>query len=256
MIEFDALAFLLGAPLLGGAVLALVGHRDRARDINVAFSAATFIAACVLTVQVFDRGPLLLWGHEFYIDALNVFLVTLTAFVGLTTAIFSRPYMRVERDLGKMTPPRLRLYHSMYQLFSFTMLLALTTNNLGIVWVAMEAATLTTVLLVSVYRTAASLEAAWKYFILCGVGIAQALFGTVLLYMAAERSSGPRAGRCYGPTWTRSRPSSTRTSSRWPLPSCSSATAPRWAWCRCTTGCPTRTPKARRRCRPYSPACC
>ena len=97
-------------------------------------------------------------------------MVTLTAFVGLTTAIFSRPYMRVEQDHGKMTPPRMRLYHSMYQLFSFTMLLGLTTNNLGIIWVAMEAATLTTVLLVSVYRTPASLEAAWKYFILCGVG--------------------------------------------------------------------------------------
>jgi hydrogenase-4 component F len=80
----------------------------------------------------------------------------------------------------------------MYQLFSFTMLLALTTNNLGILWVGMEAATLTTVLLVSVYRTAASLEAAWKYFILCGVGIAQALFGTVLLYMAAEKVLGPQ----------------------------------------------------------------
>ena len=76
--------------------------------------------------------------------------------------------MRVERDHGKMTPPRLRLYHSMYQLFSATMLVALTTNNMGILWVAMEAATLTTVLLVSVYRTAASLEAAWKYFILRG----------------------------------------------------------------------------------------
>jgi hydrogenase-4 component F len=125
---------------------------------------------------------------------LNVFLVALTAFVGLTTSIFSRPYMRVERDHGKMTPPRLRLYHSMYQLFSFTMLLALTTNNLGLLWVAMEAATLTTVLLVSVYRTAASLEAAWKYFILCGVGIAQALFGTVLLYMAAARVIGPEGG--------------------------------------------------------------
>jgi hydrogenase-4 component F len=78
----------------------------------------------------------------------------------------------------------------MYQLFMFTMLLALTTNNMGILWVAMEAATLTTVLLVSVYRTAASLEAAWKYFILCGVGIAQALFGTILLYFAAERVLG------------------------------------------------------------------
>jgi hydrogenase-4 component F len=143
---------------------------------------------------VISEGPVFAWQSEFYIDPLNVFLVTLTAFVALTTAIFSRPYMRVEEEHGKMTPPRLRLYHSMYQLFSFTMLLALTTNNIGILWVAMEAATLTTVLLVSVYRTAASLEAAWKYFILCGVGIAQALFGTVLLYMAAERVVGAEGG--------------------------------------------------------------
>jgi hydrogenase-4 component F len=189
-----ALAFLLAIPLLGGLVLALVGHRDGARDVNVAFSAGTFLSACALTAQIIDHGPMLVWNREFYIDPLNVFLVALTAFVGLTTAIFSRPYMRVERDKGKMTPPRLRLYHSMYQLFSFTMLLALTTNNLGIVWVAMEAATLTTVLLVSVYRTAASLEAAWKYFILCGVGLAQALFGTVLLYMAAEKVIGAEGG--------------------------------------------------------------
>ena len=193
-LELNALAFLLACPLLGGLVLALVGHRDNARDVNVAFSFGTFVAACVLTVQVIRSGPMLVWRSEFYIDALNVFLVTLTALVGLTTSIFSRPYMRVERDHGKMTPPRLRLYHAMYQLFSFTMLLALTTNNMGIIWVAMEAATLTTVLLVSVYRTAASLEAAWKYFILCGVGIAQALFGTVLLYMAAEKVIGPEGG--------------------------------------------------------------
>jgi hydrogenase-4 component F len=182
--------FVFGIPLVGSAILALVGHRESAPDVNVAFSLGTFIAACVLTVEVISFGPLFAWDRAFFIDPLNVFIVTLTAFVGLSTALFSRPYMRVERDQGKMTPPRLRLYHSMYQLFSFTMLLALTTNNMGILWVAMEAATLTTVLLVSVYRTAASLEAAWKYFILCGVGIAQALFGTVLLYMAAEKVVG------------------------------------------------------------------
>ena len=87
-------------------------------------------------------------------------------------------------------PRRLRLYHSMYQLFMAAMFLALLTNNMGLMWVAMEAATLSTVLLVSLYRTKASLEAAWKYFILCGVGIAQALFGTILLYFAAERTLG------------------------------------------------------------------
>lgn len=190
----EALLLVLGIPLLGSVVLAFVGHRDVAPELNVGFSLGTFVAACVLTAQVISGGALFVWDKEFFIDPLNVFLVTLTAFVGLTTAIFSRPYMRVERDHGKMTPPRLRLYHSMYQLFSCTMLVALMTNNMGMLWVAMEAATLTTVLLVSVYRTAASLEAAWKYFILCGVGIAQALFGTVLLYMAAEKVVGAEGG--------------------------------------------------------------
>jgi hydrogenase-4 component F len=189
-----ALLFLLAIPLLGSVVLAFTGHRDGARDINAGFSLATFVAACVLTAAIVSGGPLLALNQEFFIDPLNVFLVTLTAFVALTTALFSRPYMRVEQDHGKMTPSRMRLYHSMYQLFTFTMLCALTTNNMGILWVAMEAATLTTVLLVSVYRTAASLEAAWKYFILCGVGIALALFGTVLLYMAAEKVLGAEGG--------------------------------------------------------------
>ena len=186
----QALLFVLGIPLVGSAVLGATGHRDFARNINVAFSAGTFLAACVLTAQIVSDGPQLVWNRQFFIDPLNVFMVTLTAFVGLTTAIFSRPYMRVEQDRGKMTPRRMRLYHGMYQLFSFTMLLALTTNNLGILWVAMEAATLTTVLLVSLYRTPASIEAAWKYFILCGVGLAQALFGTILLYFAAEKILG------------------------------------------------------------------
>ncbi len=186
----EALYFVLGSPLLGALALALTGHRSFARDVNVVFSLLTFLSSCMLTAQVISDGPAFLWNKQFFIDPLNVFLVTLTAFVGLTTAIFSRPYMRIEQDHGKMTSPRMRLYHSMYQLFSFTMLLGFTTNNLGIIWVAMEAATLTTVLLVSVYRTTASLEAAWKYFILCGVGIAQALFGTILLYMAAEKVLG------------------------------------------------------------------
>ena len=60
----------------------------------------------MLTVEIVSGGPQLVWHHEFFIDPLNVFLVTLTSFVGLTTAIFSRPYMRIEQDHGKMTPHR------------------------------------------------------------------------------------------------------------------------------------------------------
>ncbi len=191
MIEILAV---LGAPLAGAALLALVGHRDEAPGINVAASLATFIAAGALTARVIASGPMLVLDRLFFVDSFNVFLVALTAFVGLTTSLFSRPYMRIEQHHGRLKPAQLRLYHSMYQLFNFTMLLALLTNNMGILWVAMEAATLTTVLLVSLYRTPASLEAAWKYFILCGVGIAQALFGTILLFFAAERVLGAEGG--------------------------------------------------------------
>ena len=188
------IVFVLVLPVIGAAVLAFVGHRAYASSVNVAVSTGTFVAAAALTARVIDRGPLLALGRQFLVDPFNVFLVALTAFVGMTTALFSRPYMRIEEEHGRLTPGRLRLYHSMFQLFMFTMLLALTTNNVGILWVAMEGATLATVLLVSLYRTPASLEAAWKYFILCGVGIAQALFGTILLYFAAEKLLGAGGG--------------------------------------------------------------
>jgi hydrogenase-4 component F len=184
------LVLLIGLPVAGALSLALLGARRDAPEINAGFSLATFLAACGLTARVIGEGNLTVAHEQFFIDPFNVFLVTLTAFVGWTTSLFSRPYMRIEREHGRVSAGQLRLFHSMYQLFIATMLIALTTNNLGLLWVAMEAATLSTVLLVTLYRTPASLEAGWKYFILCGVGIAQALFGTILLYFAAEKVLG------------------------------------------------------------------
>ena len=189
MIDLPLLA-LLGIPLAGGMLLALFGSRSWAAELNSLMSGFSFVASVWLAVVVIGSGPKTAFQEQFFIDQFNVFLVALTAFVAFTTSLFSRPYMRIEQHHGKLSMSMLHLYYSMYQLFTFTMLVALTTNNMGIIWVAMEAATLTTVLLVSLYRTPASLEAAWKYFILCGVGIALALFGTILLYFAAQRVLG------------------------------------------------------------------
>jgi hydrogenase-4 component F len=182
-----ALWLMLLIPLSGIFLLAFIGHLRLAGSVNVGFAGATFAASVWLAISVLADGPLLSPSRMMYIDAFNVYLVALTAFVGLTTAIFSRPYMQHEVESRHIGKRRMRLYHSMYQGFMFAMLAALSTNNIGILWVAMEGATLATVLLVSLYRTPEAVEAAWKYFILCGVGIAQALFGTVLLFFAAER---------------------------------------------------------------------
>jgi hydrogenase-4 component F len=119
----------------------------------------------------------------------------LTTFVGFTTSVFSASYIEHELDTGRLTPVFLRFYHAMYQVLMFAMNLALVTNNIGVMWVGIELATLTTVLMVGIYRTHEALEAAWKYFILGSVGIALALFGTILIYMAAAPAvgTGPNA---------------------------------------------------------------
>ena len=152
-----------------------------------------------LAIDVFQSGPILSTGKLFYIDAFNVYLILLNAFVGMTTAVFSGPYMAHEVAIGRVDDGRMRLYYSMYQGFLFTMLVALSTNNLGVLWVSIEGATLATVLLVSLYRTHESIEAGWKYFIICGVGISQALFGTILVYFAAEKTL---PGQEEGLLWT------------------------------------------------------
>jgi hydrogenase-4 component F len=184
------LLVLLNISLFFAVVLAFVGDWKHAPEINILGSAATFAAGVGLAVQVYLYGPMTAGGKFFFVDAFNVYLAVLTSFVSMTTAIFSRKYMRVEREHGRVGHWKMRFYHAMYQLFIFAMLLALLTNNFGVLWISMELATLSTVLLVSLYRTPTAIEAAWKYFILCGVGIAQALFGTVLLYFAAERVLG------------------------------------------------------------------
>jgi hydrogenase-4 component F len=174
-------------PFVGIVFFALAGHRADTGKINVRFNAVCLVATISLAINVLNQGTILSANKAFLIDSFNVYLIVLTAFVGLTTSIFSAPYMSHEKELGKLTDKRLKLYYSMYQGFMLAMYLVLTTNNMGVMWVAMEGATLATVLLVSLYRTPESIEAAWKYFILCGVGIAQALFGTILLYYAAAQ---------------------------------------------------------------------
>jgi hydrogenase-4 component F len=168
-------------PLAAAALLALLpGYKATAR-LNVAATLATLLSA--LSLFVIDRPPP---GNYLFIDDLNIVFIALTAFVAFTTSIFSASYIAHELEIGRLTPTYLRFYHAMYQLLMFAMNLALLASNIGVMWVAIEMATLTTVLMVGIYRTHEALEAAWKYFILGSVGIALALFGTILVYMAAR----------------------------------------------------------------------
>ncbi len=177
---FDPIVAVLAIPAGAAALLALLpGYRLPAR-LNVLAALATFTTA--LSLFAIRPEP----GLFFLIDDLNIVFIVLTTFVGFTTSAFSASYIAHEIEIGRLTPAHLRFYHAMYQVLMCAMNLALVTNNVGLMWVAIEVATLTTVLMVGIYRTHEALEAAWKYFILGSVGIALALFGTILVYVAAQ----------------------------------------------------------------------
>lgn len=186
----DAVTAVLLVPLGAAAVLALLpGYRLTAR-LNVLAALLTLLAALWLLAGERPEP-----GAYLHVDDLNIVFVVLGTFVGFTTSVFSASYIDHELAIGRLTPANLRFYHAMYQALMFAMNLALVANNIGLMWVAIELATLTTVLMVGIYRSHEALEAAWKYFLLGSVGIALALFGTILVYMAAHPvlGEGPEA---------------------------------------------------------------
>ena len=180
MLEGGMLEAVLLVPLLTAAILALVPSYRISAGLNVLGSFITLIAAASLAWTRPPQGVLL------FVDDLNVVFLVLGAFVGFTTSVFSASYIAHELHTARLTPVYLRFYHALFQVMTFGMNLALAANNIGLMWVALELATLTTVLMVGIYRTPAAIEAAWKYFILGSVGIALALFGTILVYLAAR----------------------------------------------------------------------
>lgn len=178
-----AVITLLAIPFGAVIALALLRSYKVAALVNVAATGATLLTAIALLFEPPFATDLV------FIDDFNVYLIVLTCFVGFTTSIFSASYIGFELRARHLRRRHLRFYHAMYQGFLFSMLLSLVANNVGVMWVSVEGATLATALMVSLYRTHAAIEAAWKYFILCGVGIALALFGTILIYLAAQSAN-------------------------------------------------------------------
>jgi len=175
-----ALDAVLLIPALGVLVLAFVTNYRVGALLNVLASGATFAAGVSLLFAERWRSDLLI------VDDFNIYLVTLTTFVAFTTSIFSATYIGHELEIGRLTPTFLRFYHALYQAMIGAMNLALVANNVGLLWVGLEVATLSTVMMVGIYRTPEAVEAAWKYFILGSVGIALAFFGTILIYIVAQ----------------------------------------------------------------------
>lgn len=192
-LTLDGSTLILIIPILAAILMAVLPDFRLSARLNALSAFFTLAAAFSLLFHRPEPGSFIV------VDDLNIVFLLLNTFVAFTTSVFSASYIGHELEIGRLTPSHLRFYHAMYQVLLFAMNLALLANNIGLIWVAIEVATLTTVLMVGIYQTQEAIEAAWKYFILGSVGIALALFGTILVYMAARPIVGEGVD---GMVWT------------------------------------------------------
>ncbi|MBI5624636.1 MAG: hydrogenase 4 subunit F [Elusimicrobia bacterium] len=186
---------LVAAPALTAAACGLGRTPAGIHRAGLAGSVVTLAATLALTAKAAATGAVSSPG--FHMDALSAFVAVVVSL--LSAAASASSFAFVEHDAGEVGfgINSWRVYYGLLHLFTAAMLFVTVTSNLGFMWIAVEATTLSSAFLVGFHRRRDSIEAAWKYVILCSVGIAFALLGTVILYEA-----GLRAGNGHGLDWT------------------------------------------------------
>ncbi len=182
----EACLAIMAVSLIGAAVLTLLlpfGRRTWA--VAAVASAVAMTAMVVVTVTVSRDGPSPAFASWVYADALGVVVANLVGIVGFLAVVNSLPYVEHELLHRELDEARARRYYALVLTFLATMFAVPLLNNLGAMWIAIEATTIVSALLVSIHRDRAGLEAAWKYLIIGSVGIAFALFGTMMTFYAA-----------------------------------------------------------------------
>jgi hydrogenase-4 component F len=194
MVDTLVIATPLAAPLLAG-----VFARTR-RGPSAALGWVTVTAAVVILVSgVFAAvltvdGDSLTAASVLRVDALSAVMLIVIGSVGVIATWASVTFVASEVASGEVAGSDLRRYGTLVPAFLAAMVLAVLADNLGVLWAAVEATTIVTAFLVGHRRSRGSVEATWKYVVICSVGIALAYLGTILVYYAARQTSIPSSG--------------------------------------------------------------
>lgn len=187
-------------PVLGGLLVTAFRKKKTMETITVFSSILILIEGLILTSVILDKKSISIFDGLFYVDSLSAIMIITISLVGFLSALYSINYMRRQYDELIVDEKRLVRYYQGFNVFLFTMLLVPISNNLGIMWVAIEATTLVSVLLIMLYVKQTAIEASWKYLLVATIGLSLALFGTIFFYYANTVSMQTES--IYGMNWT------------------------------------------------------
>ena len=180
----------IAVPLIA-SLLSFISSRSENADcrfsttVHALGTVLVFLVTMTLAISVASSGPVLAANQWLYLDGLSALVLGVLGLVALITGIYSIGYIGHEYWEGELTARQVATYYGLFNLFLATMILAVTSNNVIMMWVGIEATTISSVFLVGFYGKRSSLEAAWKYIMICSVGVAFGLFGSILTYSNA-----------------------------------------------------------------------
>ncbi len=184
-------SLLLGLPIAGALSSVFSRKRRMVEIVTLTSTALTFLCAIWLSSIVLQGEKISSPKEWFLVDALSMFVMVIVSGSTLVVTVYSIAYLHRQIRNRKVDGRMLRMYYILLNAFLFTMLLVLISNNLGFLWIGAESSTLATAFLVAFYERESAIEAAWKYVIMCSVGIALALFGIILTYFSGLHAVPP-----------------------------------------------------------------
>ncbi len=178
--------------VLGAGVLACLPMTDAGRTLRIPLvtSLAVFLLTLPLALRLFAQGAYFLYGRNLLIDPLSLYHIVLVNLVFLVTATYAGGYFKHGIQAGTLGTAYIKRYCMLWQAFQAMLLLVLLSNHIGVMWVALEATTLVSAFLIISDVDSLSIEAMWKYLLICSVGIVFAFMGTILTVAAAKSLQG------------------------------------------------------------------
>jgi len=189
-LESMLIIFLIITPVISTILVTFLKRKRIIEFITMASSFLILVEGLILVSFIIEYKTISVFNGMFYVDSLSGIIIITISIVGFLSSLYSVNYMGKQYDKLIIDSKKLVRYYQGFNLFLFTMLLVPISNNMGIMWIAIEATTLVSVLLIMLYVKQSSIEASWKYLLIATVGLSLALFGTIFFYYVNTISDG------------------------------------------------------------------